>query len=77
MTFNDTLRCHPLKLEYDFETRTAHIFLPHGERTDMDGAVAMVRAIDATARDIYVYGGTRVMAVYVRKKGRTEFVETR
>jgi hypothetical protein len=57
----------PVKsLSYEFDTRTGVLVMPEGCCTDMSGAIALFRGIDAEVTRIETYGGAVRDTTYAR-----------
>jgi hypothetical protein len=58
--------CELLRLEYDFQMRTAILHLHEGDCVDMTSAIELVRNIDKNARTIRTVAGTKEDTRYGR-----------
>ncbi|MEW4571508.1 hypothetical protein AB1L88_26845 [Tautonia sp. JC769] len=59
--------CELLRLEYDFQDRTAVLYLHEGECVDMSSAVEFVTKIDQDARTIRTIAGNEEDTTYSRE----------
>lgn len=65
------------RLMYDFEKRALHVFMPEHSCTDMDGVIALAKAIDPQVLFVATYAGTTGDTSYVYEAGEWKAVSWR
>lgn len=59
------LKCRVNRIEYDFDSRSGHLFLPEGNCTDMQGAIEFFLNIDPDVIHIHTWQGGKLDTQYV------------
>ena len=65
-------KCVPLRLDYDFQTRSGHLWLTDGHCVDMSAAVEAFTAIDVQVETIHTWSGDKPDTWYTRRGGAWE-----
>lgn len=68
--FVEELQCSIVRLEYDFTSHTARLFLPDLSCTDMSGAIAFCQRLDEAVRRIETFEGERPDIQYQLLNGK-------
>lgn len=70
------LQCSIVRLEYDFASHTARLFLPDMNCTDMSGAIAFCQQIDEAVQLIETFEDGRLDIRYQLRGGKWRALES-
>lgn len=64
----DKLKCRVQRLEYDFASRTGHLYMPPGNCPDMSACIDIFEGIDVGVRVLYTVVGDDLDVAYLRQR---------
>jgi len=65
--FHKEIMCHPLRVTYDFNTRSGVLEMAEGDCCDMAGCIALFSRIDPNVQHIQTVAGSSLDTAYQRK----------